>query len=309
MVVHGLSIVTVAWRENGWFDRWLRNTFDVAETVLVVDNSPGEHTSHTVYDLNPGLRLIDARTAETNDLAEVRNLGIELVQTEYTMTLDSDEIVDGAAVPYIAEAIRRPDLDCWFAPWNTYDRFGRLRISDYKLVMWRTRCRLRFTETVHQSVTAGARLAGLRSGYIDFPIVHQPKPQLRQHKRKTYLAALEAAWAEYPCTRIQWFLANTYLQTGRRLDALKISRMSRVHHESLHPIEVINLACLKSILTTDLSESSSALNYARATLEFYRDDIEMIAFSRKPHAITLTSASGTFLTEEQITSSCHCIDP
>jgi hypothetical protein len=310
MVIRGLSVVTVAWREDERFDRWLDDVCDVAESVLVIDNSPGEHSARALRGgPSRSARVVAPAGLDPTNLAALRNRGIELVDTEFTMVLDSDEGIDAAALPYIEAALRESDVQCWFAPWDTYDGSGELRIADYKLVMWRTSHRLTYTEAVHQSVTAQARSAGLRAGYIGHPIAHVPRPELRARKRGQYVTTLESVWGREPCTRIQWFLANSYLQTGRHLDALAVCRLTDVPHESLHPVESINLACLRSILTEDPAEATRAFECARALMERCSEDLEMVAFARKPHARTLLADDAPSLSVEQITASCHCMDP
>jgi hypothetical protein len=309
VAIQSLTIITLAWHENGCFDRWLEGSLDVAERIIIIDNSPGQHDSTRLYQPNARVQVVAPKVDDMACLADARNFSLDLVQSDYVMSLDSDEYVDKIAVPFLRMAMQNSDVDCWFARWNTYDGNRRLRISDYKLVMWRTSRQIRFTEACHESVTASARLARLRSGYVDYPIVHNPRPGKREHKRRQYLFALETVWNDQPCVRIQWFLANTYLQLGRRLEALRLSRVAGAPHEALHPVELVNLACLRSVLSDSHSESRLACAAARKALYQYKDDLEMIAFLRKPHARALVESRCDLLDEGQIFESCHCVDP
>jgi hypothetical protein len=310
--IKDLTVLTVAYREGDAFLRWLTMAALCAGEVVVLDNSPGEHAidlEAEARSMNRVVRVLRHELGSHASLADVRNLGISLVGTEWMLALDDDEFLPASGVEALRAALESKSADCWFTSWITYDHFNTPRIFDYKLTAFRPRDGVCYMERTHQSPTLSARRARLHGKMARVTIEHHPRRRLLRRKKRQYLAELEAAWGDEPCPRIQWFLANTCLQLGDRARALQVARLESRSHLTEHPVESVNLQLLRYCVSDDERERSGSLARARELAVSAEGDVEYEAFRSKPYFGKIFDRRKSALSALDLIGACHCIDP
>lgn len=302
-----LSIVTVAHQEPANFATWLRRAKSIADCVVVVDNSPGQHESEVLARIG---RMTDVivvpRSSLTNsdDLGEIRNAAIDQIRSEWVLVLDSDEHIAKEYYNQVRDSLLQETTDVFFLPWLTFRPVAPTLIRDYKLALFRT-SGPRFTETIHQHPTSDARMKGLRGSVLPIPIIHRPRLGMANWKQRTYLSALSQAWSSDPCSRIQWFYALTLVSLEHYEEAAAILSITARGHTDRHPVEDICVDVLRSVVWPHAD--TSFLDRARNRLAESKGDVEFQAFVRLGFGDRLTRGSNSTFSFSNITAGAYCV--
>lgn len=144
----GITLSMIVRDDESRLGRCLESARSVVDNIVVVDTGSFDNTIEIAKSF--GAKVVSIEWPEAFDVA--RNVGFDMVDTEWTLWLDSDEWIEEKSLPLISELTQRKDIDIVRVFRQDYYEDGRFT-ELYLLRLWRTSPIARVYGTIHENLS------------------------------------------------------------------------------------------------------------------------------------------------------------
>ncbi len=168
-----ISVVIITKNEEKNIEKCLKNLVDFADEIIVLDSKSSDKTLENIRKFN--YEKIKIHDIEWQGFAKTKNLGVDLAENDWILSIDADEIVTQNLKTEILKIMQNPKNDGYFIPRLLYFcgkpvRFGGA-YPDFQLRLF-NRKNGRFRDVlVHESVEITGSKAYLKNRLLHFSYV------------------------------------------------------------------------------------------------------------------------------------------
>ena len=229
----------------------LESIFEICSQIVVIDTGSIDNTPQICTNYGAEVHFFKW----VNDFSKARNYGLDLMRTDWILTIDSDEIfeINNLNLNNIPKNVGGLNLEIInFTDPNN----NELALSHYYTRIFRNNKEFRFSGTIHEQIRESIELAGFDIIKIDSKIHHFGYSQPAYEKKKRNKEMLELELNENENDFLKYHLANTEFSLNNYKVAQKLFyNLVNSSELSENQIEHIKIRLAQiALLTEDFAE-------------------------------------------------------